>query len=46
MMREVLERLDDETRAEVDEAAKARIEPYRSGDGYELPGLSLLTTAG
>ena len=45
-MREVLERLDDETRAEVDEAAKARIEPYRSGDGYELPGLSLLTTAG
>ena len=46
MMREVLEPLDDEARAEVDEAAKARIEPYRSGDGYDLPGLSLVTTAG
>ncbi len=46
MMREVLEPLDDEARAEVDEAAKARIEQYRSGDGYDLPGLSLVTTAG
>lgn len=45
VMREVLERLDPETRAEVDEAAKARIEPFRSGDGYVLPGLSLVTTA-
>lgn len=46
MMREVLEQLDDATRAELDEAAKARIEPYRSGEGYVLPGLSLVTTAG
>jgi SAM-dependent methyltransferase len=46
MMREVLEQLDDATRAEVDEAAKARIEPYRSGEGYDIPGLSLVTTAG
>ncbi len=45
VMREVLEQLDAETRAEVDEAAKARIEPFRSGDGYVLPGLSLVTTA-
>ena len=44
-MREVLERLDDEARGEVDEAAKARIEPYRSGAGYDIPGLSLVTTA-
>lgn len=44
-MREVLERLDDEARAEVDEKAKARIEPYRSGEGYDLPGVSLVTTA-
>ena len=44
-MREVLERLDDEARAEVDETAKARIESYRSGEGYDLPGLSLVTTA-
>ena len=45
-MREVLERLDDAARAEVDGAAKARIEPFRSGEGYELPGLTLVTTAG
>ena len=45
-MREVLETLDDAARAEVDEAAKTRIEPYRSGEGYELPGVTLVTTAG
>jgi SAM-dependent methyltransferase len=45
MMREVLERLDDQARAEVDEAAKARLEPFRSGEGYVLPGLTLVTTA-
>jgi SAM-dependent methyltransferase len=45
VMREVLDGLDEETRAEVDETAKARIEPFRQGDGYVLPGLSLVTTA-
>lgn len=44
-MRVVLEQLDDETRAEVDEAAKARLEPFRSGEGYVLPGVTLVTTA-
>ena len=44
-MREVLETLDDSARAEVDEAARARIEPFRSGDGYQLPGVTLVTTA-
>jgi SAM-dependent methyltransferase len=44
-MREVLDALDDSTRAEVDEAARGRIEPYRSGEGYELPGVTLVTTA-
>ncbi len=44
-MREVLERLDDDARAEVDEAAKARLEPFRTGGGYDLPGLTLVTTA-
>jgi ubiquinone/menaquinone biosynthesis C-methylase UbiE len=44
-MRETLLQLDDATRAEVDEAARARIEPYRRGDGYELPGVTLVTTA-
>jgi ubiquinone/menaquinone biosynthesis C-methylase UbiE len=45
IMREVLERLDDEARAEVDEAAKARLAPFRSGEGYVLPGLTLVTSA-
>jgi SAM-dependent methyltransferase len=44
-MREILEQLDDETRAAVDEAAKARLEPFRSGEGYVLPGVTLVTTA-
>jgi ubiquinone/menaquinone biosynthesis C-methylase UbiE len=44
-MREVLERLDDDARAEVDEAAKARLEPFRSVEGYVLPGVSLVTSA-
>ena len=44
-MRETLEQLDDETRAQVDEAAKARLEPFRSGEGYALPGVTLVTTA-
>jgi ubiquinone/menaquinone biosynthesis C-methylase UbiE len=44
-MREALERLDDEARAEVDEAANARLEPFRTDEGYELPGLTLVTTA-
>lgn len=44
-MREVLERLDDDERADVDEAAKARLEPFRSGESYALPGVTLVTTA-
>jgi SAM-dependent methyltransferase len=44
-MREVLEQLDEAARAQVDEAARARIEPYRSGERYDLPGVSLVTTA-
>ena len=44
-MRQVLETLDDAARGEVDAAAKARIEPFRSGEGYELPGLTLVTMA-
>ena len=45
VMRQALTQLGEAQRAEVDEAAKARIEPYRSGDGYVLPGVSLVTTA-
>ncbi|HUQ22763.1 MAG TPA: class I SAM-dependent methyltransferase [Gaiellaceae bacterium] len=45
VMREVLERLDAKERAEVDERAKARLQPFRSDNGYALPGLALVTTA-
>jgi SAM-dependent methyltransferase len=44
-MRDALEQLDEVQRAEVDEAAQARIEAYRSGEGYVLPGVSLVTRA-
>jgi SAM-dependent methyltransferase len=43
--RAVLEQLDERTRAEVDEAARARIERFRGADGYVLPGLALVTSA-
>lgn len=44
-MRQLLEQLDDETRAEVDEAAMSRLQAFRAGEGYVLPGLALVTTA-
>jgi hypothetical protein len=45
-LRELLATLDDETRAEVDAAAEARLEPFRTADGYVLPGVALVTSAG
>jgi ubiquinone/menaquinone biosynthesis C-methylase UbiE len=44
-LRELLETLDDSVRAEVDEAAKARLERFRSDEGYVLPGVALVTKA-
>lgn len=44
-LRAVLAELDDGVREEVDEAARTRIEPYRTEDGYVLPGLALVTSA-
>jgi SAM-dependent methyltransferase len=44
-VRETLAGLDEAIRAEVDEAARARVEPYRAGDGYVLPGVALVTSA-
>lgn len=44
-MRAALEELDDGVRVEVDDAARARLEPFRSGDGYALPGAALVTRA-
>jgi ubiquinone/menaquinone biosynthesis C-methylase UbiE len=44
-MRDALGLLDATERAEVDAAAKARIEQYRTDEGYDLPGVALVTTA-
>jgi hypothetical protein len=45
-LRELLSTLDDGTRAEVDSAAKARLDRFRGDDdGYVLPGLALVTGA-
>lgn len=45
MLREALERVDEGTRAAIEEEARARIERYRGDDGYALPGASLVTSA-
>lgn len=45
LLRQTLEGLDDDVRAEVDEAARARLERFRSEDGYALPGIALVTAA-
>jgi hypothetical protein len=40
-----LEELDDDVRAEVDDAARKRIEPFWTAAGYVLPGVTLVTRA-
>lgn len=44
-LRETLAPLDERTRAEVDEAARGRVERFLTDDGYVLPGLALVTSA-
>jgi SAM-dependent methyltransferase len=44
-LRALLGTLDDDTRAEVDAGARARIERFRQGEGYALPGVALVTSA-
>jgi len=41
-LRQTLAGLDEDTRAEVDEAARARFEPFADESGYMLPGLALV----
>jgi SAM-dependent methyltransferase len=41
-LRETLAGLDEATRAEVDEAARVRLEPFAVESGYVLPGLALV----
>jgi len=45
LMREALARLDDETRADVTEAARARLDRFATDGGYALPGVALVTRA-
>ena len=45
-LRATLEGLDDGVRAEIDDAARVRLEPFRGDDGYVIPGVSLVTRAG
>lgn len=44
-LRETLEGLDETTRAEVDDAARARFEPFAGESGYVLPGVALVARA-
>ena len=44
-LRQTLAELDAETSAEVDAVARERFEPFRRGDEYVLPGVSLVTRA-
>lgn len=44
-LRETLAGLDESTRAEVDDDARALLEPFVRDGGYVLPGVSLVATA-
>ena len=44
-LRALLGTLDDTVRAEVDEAAEARLEGFRTDAGYVIPGVALVTSA-
>jgi SAM-dependent methyltransferase len=44
-LRALLGTLDEATRAEVDAAARVRIERFRHGEGYTIPGVALVTAA-
>jgi SAM-dependent methyltransferase len=44
-LRETLAGLDQGTRAEIDEAARARLGRFLTPDGYVLPGVALVTSA-
>ncbi len=44
-LQETLLPLDAELRGEIDAAARARLERFRTGEGYVLPGVALVTSA-
>jgi ubiquinone/menaquinone biosynthesis C-methylase UbiE len=43
--RQLLESLDESTRAELGEAARARLERFSTDEGYVIPGVALVTSA-
>ncbi len=43
--RDSLAQLDERTRSEIDDGARARIERFRTETGYVLPGVALVTSA-
>lgn len=45
LLREALERVHEHDRAEIVEAARTRFEPFRTSDGYAVPGVALVTSA-
>jgi SAM-dependent methyltransferase len=45
VLRQKLAELDGDVGAEIDAAARTRLEPFRDGDGYVLPGVALVTRA-
>ena len=44
-LRATLEELEEGVRAEIDDAARARLEPFRGDEGYVIPGVALVTRA-
>lgn len=44
-LRQALAGLEDEVRAEIDAAARERLDRFRTPDGYVLPGVALVTSA-
>jgi len=44
-LRATLEELEEDVRAEIDDVARARLEPFRGDDGYVIPGVALVTRA-
>jgi SAM-dependent methyltransferase len=45
LLREALESVGPEERAAIEQEARGRVEPFRTGEGYVLPGVSLVTAA-
>ena len=45
LLRQTLAELEEDVRAEIDAAARSRLERFRTPEGYVLPGVALVTSA-